>query len=128
MSPTSKEHRQTNKSLLSKIFGHKLNPTADYPAADDSASTTSGATTLVEERPAKSVSGEGQAPWEQTPPLSKDEQTTFGDLMAKANTMAPDEFKAYMAAHKEEVDAAQRRKSWARSWNYSKEFTDNDPL
>jgi hypothetical protein len=91
MSSTTNNQGKTNKNLLSKMFGNKLNPTPDFPAADDSTSTMSGAT-LVQEQPMK--------------PVSKEEQASFSDLMAKANTMPPEEFKAYLARHKEEVEIA----------------------
>jgi hypothetical protein len=113
MSSTTNNQGKTHKNLLSKIFGNKLNPTPDFPAADDSASTTSGAT-LVQEQPTK--------------PMSKEEQASFSDLMAKANTMPPEEFKAYLARHKEEVETAQRKQRREHPWEYSKAFVNNEML
>jgi hypothetical protein len=113
MSSTTNNQGKTNKNLLSKMFGNKLNPTPDFPAADDSTSTMSGAT-LVQEQPMK--------------PVSKEEQASFSDLMAKANTMPPEEFKAYLARHKEEVETAQRKQRWEKSWEYSKAFVNNEML
>ena len=113
MSSTTNNHGKTNKNLFSKMFGNKLNPTPDFPAADDSASTMSGAT-LVQERPMK--------------PMSKEEHTSFSDLMAKANTMPPEEFKAYLARYKEEVETAQRKQRWEKPWEYSEAFVNNGML
>jgi hypothetical protein len=110
---TTNNHGKTNKNLFSKMFGNKLNPTPDIPAADESASTTSGAT-LVQGQPIK--------------PMSKEEQTSFSDLMAKANTMPPEEFKAYLARHKEELETAQRKYRWEHPWEYSKDFVNNEML
>src|ERR1700743_3196096 len=107
MSSASNDHSTTNKSLLSKMFGNKLNPTVDFPAADDSASAMSGAT-LVQEQPLKSAS------------MSKEEKASLSDLMAKANTMPPEEFKAYLARYKEEADAAERERSSAKSGEYTR--------
>ena len=109
---TTNNHGKTNKSLLFKMFGNKLNPTPDFPAADDSASTMSEAT-LIQEQP--------------TRPMS-DEQASFNDLMAKANTMSPEEFKAYLARHKEEIETAQRKQRWEKGWEYSKDFVNNEML
>lgn len=111
-STTTNNHGKTNKSLLSKMFGNKLNPTPDFPAADDSASTMSEAT-LIQEQPTKPMS---------------DEQASFSDLMAKANTMSPEEFKAYLARHKEEIETAQRKQRWEKGWEYSKDFVNNEML
>jgi hypothetical protein len=113
MSSTTNNQGKTNKSLLSKMFGNKLNPTPDFPAADDSASAMSGATLIQEQT---------------TLPMSKEEQTSFSDLMAKANTMPPEEFKAYLARHKEEVETAQRKQRREKSWEYSKAFVNNETL
>jgi hypothetical protein len=113
MSSTTNNHGKTNKNLLSKMFGNKLNPTPDFPAANDSASTMSGAT-LVQKQPIK--------------PMPNEEQTLFSDLMAKANTMPPEEFKAYLARHKEEAETAQRKQRWEKGWEYSEAFVNNEML
>jgi hypothetical protein len=113
MSSTTNKRGKTNKNLLSKMFGNKLNPTPDFPAADDSASTISGATLIQEQT---------------TLPMSKEEQASFSDLMAKANTMPPEEFKAYLARYKEEAETAQRKQRWENSWEYSKAFVNNEML
>ena len=127
-STTNNNHAKTNKNLLSKMFGNKVNPTPDFSTADDSASTKSGAT-LVQEQPTTKTLSRATAGQEQPlPPMSKDEQASFSDLMAKANTMPPEEFKAYLARHKAEVEAAQDKSQWARSWQYSKDFVNNEAL
>ena len=115
MSSTTNDHSKTNKNLLSKFFGNKVNlAPASSAAADDSASSTMSGATLRQEQQSK--------------PASTEEQASFSDLMAKANTMPPDEFKAYMARYKEEVDSGQRKQHWGRHWEYSKDFVNNEPL
>ena len=110
MSSTTNNHVKPNKNLLSKVFGNKLNPTPGLPAGDDSASTMSGATTVQEE------------------PMSKEEETSLSDLMAKADTMPHEEFKAHLARHKGELETAQRKQEGKKSWNYSEAFVNNEPL
>jgi hypothetical protein len=57
--------------------------------------------------------------------MSTEEQTSLSDLMTKANTMPPEEFKAYLANYKENADAQHSRQSLARKWNYSGDFVNN---
>ncbi len=78
-----------NTGLLSKIL-HR-NP---KPDASDKASTLSGET-LNQKEPMKST--------------SQEEHKAVSDLMAKANTMSEEEFKAYLKEHKEEVEAGYRK-------------------
>jgi len=110
------DHVKTNKSLISKIFGNKLNPTPDYPVADDSASTMSEATLVQGQEQPKTLA------------MSKDEQTSISDLMAKAHTMPSEQFKAYLANYKKDAEAAQRRQSSGKSWEYSSEFLRDEPV
>jgi len=113
MFSSTNDQGKTNQTLLSKMLHKKSTPSANSPAADDTASTMSGAT-LIQQEPMKS--------------MPKEEQDSFGDLMAKANTMPTEEFKAYLARHKEQVDAAQRKQSLNRSWEYSEAFLRNEAL
>ena len=131
MSSTTNDHSKTNKNLLFRMFGKKLNPTPDVPAADESASTMSGAT-LVQQQPTKPLSKEEEASFNdllaKANTLPKDEQGSFNDLMAKANTMPPEEFKAYLARHKETVEAGRGKQEWGRKWQYSDDFVNNESL
>lgn len=117
MSSTGNNGAANNKDLLSKTFGDKL---TSVSVEEDSASTMSGATLVPEQQSTSSTSG---------PALSQGEQSSLSDLMAKANTMPPDEFKAYLARYKQNADAAEREKQpRKKSWMYSKEFLNNEQL
>jgi len=113
MSSTNSEHAKTNKNLFSSMFGNKLNQKTNVLETTDSASTMSGATVVQKEQPKSSNN------------MSTEEQTSLSDLMTKANTMPPEEFKAYLASYKENTDAQHRRQSLARKWNYSDDFVNN---
>ncbi|OCT48427.1 hypothetical protein CLCR_04334 [Cladophialophora carrionii] len=89
MSSTTDTAKSNNTSLLSRIFRR-----GSKPPATDAASTTSK-DPLVHGQPMKSTSTE--------------EHDLVGELMAKANTMGEDEFKAYLKEHKEEVEEMYRK-------------------
>jgi hypothetical protein len=143
MSPSSTTNDQGKgkKNIFSRMFGNKLNPTPDYPAADQTTPTDKQAT-LVQEQPREPTKSMAMSQQEQdscsahmantTPPeeprLSQEESESLNDLMAKAGTMPPAQFKAYLTHQKEEADAVHRKQSVDRKWGYSKEFLSNEAL
>lgn len=89
--PSHNNAKGDNTNLLSKIFrrGSKQHDTTD-----DASSTMSGDTLVPKER-VKSI--------------SQEDHDTASDLMKKANTMSEEDFKKYLAEHKEEVEAFYRK-------------------
>jgi hypothetical protein len=81
---------KTNTSLLSKI----LRRGSKQPDTSDANSTMSG-DTLVQKERVKSI--------------SQEDHDTHSDLMEKAKTMGQEDFKKYLAQHKEEVEAHWRK-------------------
>ncbi|EXJ54389.1 hypothetical protein A1O7_09728 [Cladophialophora yegresii CBS 114405] len=94
-----------NASLLSRIFRRA----SKLPDSD--AESTTSKDPLVQRQPVKSTSQEehnvdSSQPMKST---SREEHDSVSELMAKANTMGEDEFKAYLKEHKEEVEAMYRK-------------------
>ncbi len=94
--------------LLSKIF-HKDKPAKKEPqqpqyTGSDSASVMSAATTLVPED-----QNNTNSQTQRFASTSEQEHAQVGDLMTKAQTMSPEEFKAYLRRHKEKTEAEYRK-------------------
>jgi len=144
MSPsTTEDQGKGKKNIFSRMLGNKLNPAPAYPAADESTSTDSRSTSVKEQpehrEPTKSMavsqeehdSSSAHMATTMNPgetPMNQEEQESFNDLMAKAGTMPPAQFKAYLNHQKEEAEAVHRKQSVDRKWGYSKEFLSNEPM
>ncbi|KAK5196539.1 hypothetical protein LTR99_005327 [Exophiala xenobiotica] len=107
MSSNTNTNTNTNRNLLSKIFNRKdkqSDSSADTSTQTqpDTASTMSGASTLVNQNHIH------EAQQSSTTSTSTD-HSNLGDLMSKAQSMPPDEFKAYLAQHKEATEAMYRK-------------------
>lgn len=110
--------RKQSKTFIPKIFRRQsLNPdqavgtstsTSGTRSDDDAASTISTATTLrpLLSSPARS-NGAADQPVQSA--SREEDKATYSSLMTKARTMSPEEFKAYLRTHKEEVEARYRK-------------------
>lgn len=96
----SNTSEQPKENLVSRLFrrGSKANDNAT--TVPETASTFSD-TTLVPQEPRHGS----------MKPASKEELTTYQELMAKAVTMNQDEFKAYLQDHKTQADAVAGRRA-----------------
>ncbi|OAP56353.1 hypothetical protein AYL99_09532 [Fonsecaea erecta] len=100
MSPNAPELIKTEQTLISKIFRRKSAATTKVELLSDAAS-------MISTAPLVKPDGHGQPDPMRT--TSNEEQTAFNSLMDKAKTMSPEEFKAYLCRHKEDVEAMYRR-------------------
>ncbi|KIW35333.1 uncharacterized protein PV07_02035 [Cladophialophora immunda] len=97
MSSNTTKPNKSEETLISKIFRRKSGAKVDL---SDAASMTSTAP-LVKPDAAAGSSG--------LRTTSNEEQTAFNGLMDRAKTMSPEEFKAYLRQHKEDVETMYRR-------------------
>ncbi|KAK4945400.1 hypothetical protein LTR10_015295 [Elasticomyces elasticus] len=109
----SSEERRGSKSaeMFNKMFHRKSN--VNVVEVDDSASVSSH-TPLVNQKAAprldspKPKNNMVTALTQQPELVSKEEKEMHEDLMAKAKTMSPEEFKVYLHQHREELETLGR--------------------
>jgi len=94
MSSPNDQPSKSGEHLISKMFHRKSDAAVNVHS--DSASVSSK-TPLVPEA------------HEHLKTTSQEEQTAFNELMEKAKTMSPEDFKKYLEQHKEEVETMYRK-------------------